>query len=247
MTQQPSRPLTWARLPTGWIRYKGGLLRFPGGTRAQGVSAIKLYLAVLAAAAEQEITHGRPRGEARLTYDELADRAVVSRGLLPDALLLLASRIERIKGRGRNPNVYRLLDYDERGYGQLPVGWIWHREANVLAQFSAHRRSDLNALKLYLLLLAHRRQSTNTTNLSYNKMTEYTGIHPPRIAEALAVLASAGLIRVSPGEVTADELGEEIDLSAPTKHRPANVYRFLGLKPLGRPTESLTSREGAST
>jgi len=226
------RPLTWARLPSGWIRYRGGLKAFPGGTRAQGVTALKVYLAIVAVAAEQEIQHGGQPGEARLTYDKLAKRAAVSRGLLPEALTLLSHRIERVPGSGREANLYRVLEYDETGFAQLPVGWIWHTEGNVLKQFSAHRRGDLNALKLYLLLLAHRKQATNTTRLTYEKMTEYTGLHPPQIAEALAVLASASLLRVSPGTVADPD--EEVDLSAPTKTRPPNVYRFPGLRVRGR-------------
>ena len=230
MNESSSRPLIWARLPSGWIRYGAGLKNLPEGTRAQWVTALKVYLALLAAAAEQEILRGGKPGEAHLTYDELAERAAVSRGLLPDALDLLSGRVQKVSGRGRAPNLYRVRDYEETGYAQIPVAWIWHREGNLLRQFSAHRRSDLNALKLYLLLLAYRKQAANTTRLTYEKMTEYTGLHPSRIAEGLAVLASAGLIRVTPSAESVEEQEEEVTLNAPTRARPANVYRFPGLK-----------------
>jgi len=207
------RPSEWVRFPSAWIAEQG-LKDFKwahGGPGADHLAAL-MTLIVIAHSIDPET------GVARATYDDLTNRACLSRPKISRALTLLQDRqlISRPAGAGRS--VVGLAKYDQVPWAKLPFRGMYEGgRIRAFDEFKLRKVIELDALKLFLLFAQRRDQSTNLANVSYDKIEEYTGIARVRIKHAISFLVSHLLIHV-----------EQI----PSRHAEFGVshaYRLVGV------------------
>ncbi|MFL6436604.1 MAG: hypothetical protein ACJ71Q_03415 [Terriglobales bacterium] len=204
----------WVRLPSGWIEDHGlhGLKWAPDGKGSDNTAAL-MALTVIAHHADPE------SGIARLTYDSLCQATGLSRSKLSNGLGVL----ESIQVIGRMPDgrsTYGLANYSAvGGWGKFPARSMYSSGGRVAAfeDFQLRSATELNAMKLFFLFVARRGRDTNMANISYDKITEYTGILKVKIKPAISLLAAQSLVYVERLPSQASELGV------------ANAYRIVGI------------------
>jgi hypothetical protein len=204
----------WVRLPSNWIN-EGDLKSLSwknGGTGADHIAAL-MALTVIAHSADSE------SGVARITYDRLCQathlsRAKVSKGL--DAL-------ERIKVIEREPgarSTYKLANYHaDDGWAKFPFRSMYSSGTiAAFTDFQLRRVAELDALKLFFLMVARRDRRTNIANIGYEKIEEYTNIRRVRIKTAISFMASRSLVYVErlPSMVSPEGV--------------SNAYRVVGVE-----------------
>jgi hypothetical protein len=206
----------WVPLPSQWIN-DGGLaaLRWKhGGEGADHVAAL-MALTIIAHAADSDT------GAARVTYDHFCATTLLSRAKISKGLEVL----ERIEVIEREPDdarsTYKLAKFDPNGgWAKFPARSMY--SAGVIAAFAdfqLRRVAELDALKLFFLMVARRNRSTNIANIGYDKIVDYTQINRGRIKTAISFLAAHSLLHVEriPSMLSADGV--------------SNAYRVVGIDP----------------
>lgn len=193
----------WVRLPTAWIEDKG-LTKFVWG-RGSGADNIAALMALMVVAhfASQET------GAARLTWTDICDRTTLSRAKLARGLDILAEHglLHRgLDGRSR----FQLANYNpDRDWAKLPARGMYTKQGVVRAfkDFKLRSRAELDALKIFLLMASRRDRKVNAANLSYEKISLYSGIHHTNIRTGVSLLAGQNLIHVSSQPSALNEYG----------------------------------------
>jgi hypothetical protein len=161
----------------------------------------------------------------RATYDQIREVAPLSRKLLARAIELLraveAIRVERLK----NANTDALIGLGEPGkFCLLPQQHLCNRFDHMqrLNHFFEHikKRGSLHALKLYMLLLSLRENTSKVARCSYERIEDYTQLRREEISTAIQLLVATGLIRLAGDDEIPRRKGEP-------KH---NRYFILGLR-----------------
>jgi len=215
--------MRWVRLPLGWI-HDEGLAEFSGGRHlGSSMAALKVLVAILfhaenRAPAEATAT----QGSASLTYDELMVMTGLSRSMVRTGIMrLLEPGLIKVlhEGQGRK-NRYFVMNYSVGAWGKLPyrriAGGGARKELQFLHELSCKNFADLNALKLYLLLSAHRDKRTGCARIGYSKIEEASGIWRENIRPAISMLLLYHLVRVEQEKI-------------PGQYNTPNSYRILGL------------------
>lgn len=197
------RLLDWVRLPSKWIEQMGlRTLRWAGGAGSANTSALMVLL-VIAHHADQAT------GIARLTYDDLSRATGLSRATISAGLGVL-TQMELIVREPRGRSTFGLANFDPKvaGWAKIPARKLYDGGSVVaFRSFKLRHAAELNALKLYLLFAARRGNDTNQANISYDKITEYSGIERGVIPRALSILHSLGLIYAENGKPSGAEFG----------------------------------------
>jgi DNA-binding transcriptional ArsR family regulator len=203
----------WVRLPTNWINEKRlSDLRWGRGGSGSNNTAALMSLIAMAHAADETT------GASRITYTMLGDVTGLSRAKLARGLEILREMglIERGEERSR----YKLADYDpNRGWAKLPAKSMYHGDTiSAFEDFKLRHRAELDAMKLFLLFIARRSQSTNAANIGYTAIEEYSGIERGRIKTGISLLTSLMLIQVD---------------QVPRFNEPgvSHAYRMVGIEP----------------
>lgn len=176
----------WARLPVGWIE-ENGLQRFTWRAHGSNSTAALLVLIVLA-------HHQDPdTGIAKITYSKLCLAANLSRLKVSEGLKLLAA--EGLL-RCSSQSTYQLLDPIEGGrWGKLPCSKLYNGDTiRAFGQIHLRSPAELDAIKIYMLFVARRNWATDWVNLTYDSISEYSGMDRSRIKPALSLLTIWGLI-----------------------------------------------------
>lgn len=205
----------WVKLPTAWINGHGlKNFRWDPGTGGDNIAAL-MCLMVIAHHADSET------GEAAVTYDKFQratnlSRAKVSGGL--DVLQRLGIIDRRVEKRR---STYRLIGMDKKGWGALPAKPIYTTTGQIkfLRDFNLRKSVELNALKLLFLFVARRGTDTNAANISYDKITEYTGISRDKIRSAISLLVTHEMVHVDRAP------------SAISNSGVSNAYRIPHIRP----------------
>ena len=205
----------WVRLPSAWIR-QGHLksLRWGNsGTGSDNVAAL-MALAAIAHHADQET------GIARITYDEVCEATSLSRAKLSNGLDVLEG-VHVVERTFAGRSSYKLAGFNPRSdWAKFPAKSMYAaRRIAAFDNFRLRQRSELDALKLFLLFVAFRDNSTNLANISFLKIEEYTGIERARIKAATSLLASFEMTYIERTRSSANDYGV------------ANAYRVVGVEP----------------
>ncbi|WP_234842818.1 hypothetical protein [Sinorhizobium meliloti] len=181
----------WVPLPTLWIE-EHGLKDFAWADGGEGADTIASLICLMLIA-----HHTDAFGLARLTYDKVGTIAGLSRAKICNGLEILERKGLVIKSDQRSVLRLARLDTTSRGWGMLPAKGLYTATGRVTFFRRLHLRSrtELDALKLYLLFVARRDVTRNVVDLSYDKIKEYSGINRKKIPDALTILAVNGLIR----------------------------------------------------
>lgn len=205
-------------LPTGWVHDRElRSFRWADGTGSANTAAL-MALMNIAHFVDDD-------GNAKLTYNQICDATGLSRAKLSQGLSVLCERrlIDRTLG-GRS--AFRLVGFNPReGWGKLPARRLYGKSGAITAfsDFTLRNLAELNALKIYYLLVAFRDNASNLAHLSYDKFEEIAGIDRARIKTALSILINAGLIHIERVPSTVNEYGM------------SSAYRLVGLDPYRHP------------
>jgi hypothetical protein len=159
---------------------------------------------------------------------------------LPTAASANKRRIEVVEREpGGARSTYKLANYNVLG------GWAKFPSKSMYASgtiaaftdFQLRRVAELDALKLFFLMVARRDRHTNIANIGYVKIEEYTNIRKVRIKTAISFLASRSLVYVErvPSTVSPDGVsnsyrvvGVEAHRHMGTQGRALDSVDFLG-------------------
>lgn len=197
-----SRRLEWVKLPTFWIEAKGlKIFKWSKGEGSANVAALLAYIALShQLEGDVEILAQRPTeewGRVRLTYDAMTQATSISRTKLAQGLNVLeATRlIKRVEG---SQSTYDICGYDpSQGWAKLPCRLLYKEDViTAFRDFQLRKATELQALKIYLLLISRRNTETNLVNISYDKIMDYAGIPRQQIRPAINVLLYAGLVHI---------------------------------------------------
>ncbi len=193
-------------MPSFWIRGEGyplRELRWNGSEKSDQIAALMIYIALVHHANTESTVKMPDLGTCDLTYTEIANitnlsRAKVSGGL---KILLQMGLIHKVS-KGRN-NIYQITNYGSvGGWAKLPFRGLYAKDfSRILAfdHFKLRTKNELNALKIYLVIISFRTNSTNYAQLSYDKISEYTGILRNDIRSAISLLVNINLVQVDIG------------------------------------------------
>lgn len=180
----------WVKLPTQWIESHGlRQFRWAQQAGAQNTAAL-ITLLVIAHHADADT------GIARLRYDDIEEAASLSRSLVSAALdCLEAAKLIVREPEGRS--TLALTAFNQTPWGQLPAKALYsHGRISAFADFKLRRPAELDALKLYLLIVSRRSTGLNMTILTYDAIESYSGIPRANIKRGLSLLSSHGLIYI---------------------------------------------------
>ena len=200
----------WVKLPSRWIE-NGGLKKFLWKNGGSDNTAALMALIVIAHHADEDT------GMAKMTYDDLCKATDISRAKLSKGLCLLEDR-GIIKRWQNGRSSFQLVGFDpKRGWCKLPASRLYEEKVvEAFRHFYLRSKTELNALKLYLLFAARRDRLTNFAIISFDKISEYSGIQRNKIKAATSLLASLSLVYIEP-------------VPSKTNDYVANAYRLTGL------------------
>jgi len=212
--------MMFARLPSSWIIRDHKLREVQRQDVGVSVAALRILI-VLSCFARNDKNVTPLQGSCEISYDKLERFTGVSRPLLNPALNLLEAMQFLTREKVGRRNRYWIGSYAPVDkWCKLPKSFLLSAPSQPCANLRSmpnRSRSTVDALKIYLVLCAFRDSTTNTTQLSYDKITDYTGVLRRNIRMALSLLISCELITVA----------SERDYSS-RKNEP-NRYKIVGL------------------
>ena len=203
----------WVKIPSGWIE-QGRLskLQWKAGGDGSDRTAALMSLVALAHATDQET------GLARVTYDSMCGVTGLSRSKLSNGLEVL-ERMHIIERAPKGRSTYQLAKYNAQfGWAKLPFKSMYSGgRIAAFGEFRLRRPSELDALKLFFLFIARRDRKMNVANISYDKISEYSGVSRTKIKSAISLLAALSLVYTEQVPSSKNEYGM------------ANAYRIVGV------------------
>jgi hypothetical protein len=214
----------WVKIPTKWMLDKENpslkKFRWKGQIKSDFTAALMLYIAIAHHANSEKNRYFSRPGCAKLSYREFTTVTGLSRAKISGGLKVLSEYdlIEIIKSE--KTNILRLRHYEPVGWAKLPGKSMYteHNESiRPFLQFKLRHKTELNALKLYLLLVALRDNKKNHANPSYNTISLYTGISRNDIRSAISLLINLNMVHVN----------KIIDPNGSDNYN--NFYRIIGI------------------
>lgn len=214
----------WVKLPTGWIRDKDNLpLRkfvLRDANKSNFTAALMLYICIAHHIRRKE-NGSCPTGWAMLSYSQLQNITNLSREKISAGLSILRKKNLVEINTNSKTNLYSLVGYNNKGgWAKLPAKRLYDKKiAHIkpFLEFKIRQRVELDALKLYLVLIAFRDNIKNHATPSYETISNYTGIPLRNIRSAISLLVNHDMIHVQ-------KYG---DLNQIDKRN--NFYRIVGI------------------
>jgi hypothetical protein len=216
--------MAWAKIPTSWIIREAKLSLLMWRKEKSNATAALILLIALAIRFNQSNTgrtvgRGRRRTSFRESYDKMQSFTGLSRAKISAGLRLLDEMNIVTISRAKRMNQYTLRGITEDGkWAQVPQTHLLNSGTLLFSKFQLRHRNELNALKLYLLLIAYRNTSANFASIGYDKICNISGIARNDIPSALSLLINLDLVRI-----------EQDDPVSGNPGRPHNRYRICGL------------------
>jgi hypothetical protein len=209
----------WVRLPSWWIEGRGlRELRWNKGEGADNIAALMALCVIAHHANESAMDDDNSELVASLTYDRLGLATGISREKIANGLDVLESH-KVIKRAHRGRSTFLIEGYErQRGWCKLPAKGLYFGERiGAFDAFKLRTIAELDAMKLYLLFASRRDNESNFADISYDKITEFSGVERSRLKRAISILAAHGLVYV------------EHRWSKKNEHGVANAYRLAHL------------------
>lgn len=239
--------MAWAKLPSAWAKVRKpeemaisasepgddgsssalglyGIRWKTHGSTGTGALIVLLALAILSNL-RQRGGHLREGNQVLATYTDLENMTGLSRVLISRSLRLLEELKAISTERVGNACAYALLGIENGG------GWCAAPQAHLLdgtdylkrlrgIRETIRRPASLFAMKLYMLLLTFRDRRSNTTRISYEAITSYSGMRREDISLAWQILAASQL----------GYLADDIEEPLKSGERKHNRYKVRGLQ-----------------
>lgn len=194
----------WTKFPTSWIIQDKGLTSFSWQSYKSDATAALLILMALVIRRNMNNMGVSTEERANLdtdiveaTYDQIQALVYISRSKISKGLGLLM-KLKIIERSIVNRSFYKIFGLGLAGnWAKLPQRRLMtYNRITAFEIFTLRTKSELNALKLYLLMVAFRSSKTSYAHLGYTKFTEYAGVNPNDIMKAKSHLINLGLISV---------------------------------------------------
>lgn len=231
--------LAWAKMPSAWARIpvdeteeknepsENRGLRAISWRNQKSTGAAGLMVLLALSILLNQSQRGRQNTNTNLviaSYTELEEITGLSRLLISRSLRLLEELQAISTVRIGNACAYELLGTERNG------GWCSAPQEHLLDGTSYLRKlkgiretlrrpSSLYAMKLYILLLVFRDRRSNVTRISYEKISEYTGMRREDISVAWQIIAALQL----------GYLADDNEVPLRSGERTHNRYRVRGL------------------
>lgn len=207
----------WRQLPTQWIHDRE-LKQLRWGLQGSDATAALMVMLVMVHR-RPLLSNGTNGDNFSITYDDLEVALNISRSKISKGISLLVQQGWIMRGDGRS--LYSFTSPDTP-WGKVPVKALYDRHGAISAFDHWRLRSplELDALKLYFLLIAFRDTQRNYVIMRYHRMNEYTGVQVGKIKGALNLLVTSNLIYVE------REAKDPFD-----RTNPANLYRLRAVDP----------------
>lgn len=231
----------WVRMSSYWLlnedRPPLASLRWFGPQKSDQIAGLMIYMALVHHANDQPTAKFGERGWTALTYTRLGDITGLSRSKISGGLSVLQKLGAIEICRNGRSNSYHVVDYGQSGgWAKLPARGLYSRDLQRIPAFHALKlrsRVELNALKIYLLIIALRDNSTNYAVVSYDRIRDYTGINRIDIKSALSLLVTQGMIQVDQGATALNQFSTmnmyRPKYLEPYKHRGTNGRGLVGV------------------
>ena len=209
----------FAQIPTRWMKddKPHSLLRdfsWNSKEKSDYIASLMLYVCIA-----QHIT--KIREEISISYSQLSGLTNLSRAKISSGISILKNKKIISVSCEKKTNLYGLLWREkEEGWAKLPVKSMYNTDCSLIEPFKnfhLRKKVELDALKLYLILVAFRDEKSNSTVMKYETISNYTGIAMNDIKSASSFLVSLNLINVDKSNIE-DEM-----------KRWKNVYRINGI------------------
>lgn len=231
---------SWVKMPTRWLReqHTDKLLprmKWQGEEKSSYIACLMIFIVFSQHARRytkadlddeaNEVALPYIEGEVNLSYNDLQEITGLSRIKVAEGVALLVkyklvSRMDAQYLPGTRMRYQLNGVSDDLGWGKLPWRKLYTGGRMVAFQdFKLRKRAELDALKIYLIIIAFRDTASNSTKISFDKISEYTGIHRSYIKAALSILILHNLIQVD------KHLNDDSDV------RNHNVYRVRHVDP----------------
>lgn len=197
----------WVRMPSFWLRDENNLplpaMRWSGPQKADQIAALMLYIVLVHHANDKPNAINPDAGMCSMTYTQLSDVTGLSRAKVAGGLkILLKLGVISAVGTGRK-NVFKITNFENRGgWGKLPAKGLYSKEfrrIDAFHTFHLRTKNELNALKVYLMVVALREDASNYAKVGYDKLSRYTGIHRNELKSAISLLINLNLLQVDSG------------------------------------------------
>lgn len=191
--------------PSWWVRDEEGLTRFSAGKNAgQNIAALKCVLAISTAVD----FHTR---KAKLSLSDLEKLTGLSRPMVIRGLATLQDfGIVNVCKDGRVHEYELTIKKDDANWGKVP----YDRVLKQLPTLPNRGAIPLTAMKLYMLLIAYRPNTSETVFIGYDLIEQYLACQRSQIRPALDILYTHKLISVA--------------LEGEERRRRHNAYQILG-------------------
>lgn len=213
----------WVRLPTTWMLDRTmpplNNYRWSGIEKSDNIAALMLYICI-AQQTSQRDDEPTVFGMVSLSYSQLCVLTSLSRAKVSAGINILSrDRLVDID-RTDKTNTYALVGLKKTGGGwaKLPAENMYDKKREQIKpfyEFKLRQRVELDALKLFLLLIALRDNKKNHATPSYRTITQYTGIPEAKIRAAISLLVNLEMIHVQK--------------YGPTIEKRNNFYRIIGI------------------
>lgn len=216
----------WVKLPTEVLRdvsqspLRG--MTWVGQSKSDYISALMVYIVLVHHANEHDSIRSGAKGTVCITYEKLCDLIGVSRSKVSKGIKILESLSLIEKMLNGRKNMYSITNFlCTSGWAKLPAKGLYDKGMSYIkafASFKLRSKVELHALKIYLVIVAFRDNSTNHTQLSYDKISEYSFVQKNDIKSALSLLVANKLIQV-------DSIPTELN-----EFSTSNLYRLCYLE-----------------
>jgi hypothetical protein len=175
-------------------------LKWVGQEKSDYIAALMLYITIVHHANDKQSLKDGNLGDTQLSYDKLCEltcisRTKVSRGLKVLVHLNFITINSRVK-----PNIFTVIGLQGgKRWAKLPAKGLYNNNLSYVRPFNSFKlrsKVELNALKIYLVLIAFRDNSTGSTNIGYDRLVDYSAVQRNDIKSALSLLVANELIQV---------------------------------------------------
>lgn len=185
------RILPWVMMPTKWV-LDGRLKRL-----AWGKDFGSNNLAALIVLAPLLHKMDRTSGESHITYNELERATSLSRHKISDGLEVL-KQLEIISESESGRSHYQIADFDPSlNWAKFP-GSKLYREGRIsfFDELHLRKRVELDAMKLWYFFSVRRDNDVNLAKVTYDQISDGTGIPRDRLKSGVSFLAANSLVHV---------------------------------------------------
>lgn len=194
----------WSRMPSYWLRDEQRLplpdMKWVGANKADQIAALMIYVVLVHNASDTPSAGNPDIGISRLTYTEIGDITGLSRAKISGGLKILTSIGAILLIESGRKNIYKIVNFgDKSGWAKLPAKGLYtkdFRKIEAFHKFHLRSKNELNAMKIYLIIVALRSNATNYAQVGYDKLSKYTGIHRNEIKSAISLLINLEMVQV---------------------------------------------------